>query len=242
MDITVYKKGQQLVCWQWRLRDARKTEVTVIIYTCSISGWVGESHTGHGFGPWPWWDTSLDRFFKPLRCFVPKWRALSHNFGQLPLAVTTWAIKGAFRAHVSNLWSLSIFLVVFFMSVGSVESASVRRSVKQCWNGIWALCIPWQNRETRGHLTVISWQLHQFYWNQLNLRSVAFAKMWASFEAGRIWHCESQGSQVLLYHFKVLLANSPMNDWRSSWHLFERIQFSHSDIAAAQGECSFYYR
>ena len=170
------------------------------VNTCSISGWVGASHSGHGFEPWPWWAMSLVRFCKPFRCFVPKWWALSHHFGQLPPAFTTWAIRGAFKAHLSNLWSLSIFLIAFFMHVGSVESASVRISVVK-------LVLKWDlsslhsltRRETQGHLTVISWQLHQFCWNQMNLRSVAFAEMWATFEAGRTWHCGGQGSQVLLY-------------------------------------------
>ena len=61
------------------------------------------------------------------------------------------------------------------MSVGSVESASVRNSVIKT-------VLKWDPSslhsliETRGHLTMISWQVHQFCWNQLSLRSIAFAR------------------------------------------------------------------
>ena len=111
----MHERPRSLWCW---------------VNTCSISGWVGASHSGQGFEPWPWWAMmSLVRFCKPLKCFVPWWQAPARNFGQLPPAVTTWPIKGTFRAHISNFWSLSIFLIVFFMWVGSVESVSVRNSV-----------------------------------------------------------------------------------------------------------------
>ena len=159
----------------------------------------------------------------------------SHNIGQLPPAVTTWVIKGAFRAHFSNLWCLSIFLIVFFMLVGSLQS-SVRISVV---NGV----LKWDSRSlhsltmhTQGHLTS-SWQVHQLCWNKLSLRSIAFARKWASFEAGRIWHYgRSRVTSAAVLECLVLLPNSPMSKDLHGTCLKE--SSSHTQTAA-QGECMF---